>query len=78
MPEAATNLADKAALDTELIAKARSLAPGLADRVLRQRATRSRQPRAEALGADADPEFADLVADEMQFVAGLYLADAFR
>lgn len=78
MPEAATNLADKAALETELVAKAQNLVPGLADRVLRQRATWSRQPRSEALGADADPEFADLVADEMQFVAGLYLADAFR
>ena len=29
MPEAETNLADKAALDAELIAKARSFAPGL-------------------------------------------------
>jgi len=32
MPEAATNLADKAALEAELVAKAQSLAPVLAER----------------------------------------------
>jgi alkylation response protein AidB-like acyl-CoA dehydrogenase len=35
MPEAATNLADKAALEAELVAKAQSLAPVLAERARR-------------------------------------------